>query len=69
MNIIESDLCACKVLIKQLRLFKYRKELEDEGVPIQILPNETRWNSIYYMDASLIEVKYFLQSGLLKMNN
>ena len=65
-GIIKSDLCTCKVLIKQLRFFKYRKELEDQGVPIPILPNETRWNSIYSMIASLIEVKDFLQSGFIE---
>ena len=60
LTIIKNDLLATKTLIKQMRLFKYRRQIEELGIKIPILPNETRWNSVYLMIESLVNVKNFI---------
>ena len=61
LTIIKNDLLATKTLIKQMRLFKYRRQMEELGIKIPILPNETRWNSVYLMIESLVNTKDFIR--------
>ena len=66
LTIIKNDLLATKTLIKEMGLFKYRRKMEELGIKIPILSNETRWNSVYLMIESLVNAKDFIRFHTLE---